>query len=77
MQRLRGVRVLRGTEMPKPETRANSLLTRVAVFENRSEMIQKRCLLQEHRRFAHAQMGRARDVTVVLYGELKGGNGKW
>ena len=63
--------------MPNAETRANSLLTRVAVFENRSEMIQKRCLLQEHRRLAHVQMERARDVTVALYGELKGGNGKW
>ena len=69
--------MLRGTEMPKPETRANSLLTRVAVFENRSEMIQKHCLLQEDRRLVHAQMGRTGDVTVALYGELKSGNGKW
>ena len=41
---MRGVFVLRGAEMQKPETRNYTLLTRVAVSENRSEMMQKRRL---------------------------------
>ena len=77
MWRGQKVFVLQGAEMPKPETRANSLLRRVVVSENRPEMMQKRCLLHEHRQLAHVQMGHTRDVTVALYGELKGGNSKW
>ena len=77
MRHMRGVFVLRGTEMIITKSRANSLLTRVVVSQNRSEMMQKRRLLHEHRRLTHAQMGHAREVTVALYSELKGGNGMW